>query len=76
MIVISYANENRSKLYACFLDSRQAFDRVWHQGLVYKLMEAGVDHITLKCFVELHNNCTSKVRYELRTSSMFPDKEV
>ena len=30
---ISYANENRSKLYACFLDSRQAFDRVWHQGL-------------------------------------------
>ena len=38
---ISYANENRSKLYACFLDSRQAFDRVWHQGLVYKLMEAG-----------------------------------
>ena len=25
---ISYANENRSKLYACFLDSRQAFDRI------------------------------------------------
>ena len=69
---ISYANENRSKLYACFLDSRQAFDRVWHQGLIYKLMEAGVDHITLKCFVELYNNCTSKVRYKSRTSSMFP----
>jgi len=35
-------------------------------------MEAGVDHITLKCFVELYNNCTSKVRYKSSTSSMFP----
>jgi len=61
---ISYANENRSKLYVCLLDSRQAFDCVWLQGLVYKHMAAGVDHITLKCFVELYNNCTGWLVYE------------
>jgi len=36
---IFYAKENNSAVYVCFLDGKQAFDRVWHSGLFYKLCE-------------------------------------
>ena len=42
---LHYAKEHNSKLYVCFLDSRQAFDRVWHKRLVYKQCKIGVDSI-------------------------------
>jgi len=32
------AKELGSKVYLCFLDARQAFDRVWHDGLFCKLL--------------------------------------
>ena len=36
---VNYAKENNSKLYVCFLDAKQAFDHVWHDGLFFKLHE-------------------------------------
>jgi len=36
---IFYAKENNSAVYVCFLHGKQAFDRVWHSGLFYKLCE-------------------------------------
>ena len=30
-------NFNRGKLYVCFVDSKKAFDSIWHQGLFHKL---------------------------------------
>ena len=35
---IQFAKEKGSKVYACFLDVRKAFDQVWHDGLFYKLI--------------------------------------
>ena len=34
--------ERHSKVYACFLDTRKAFDTVWHNGLFYKLFNFGI----------------------------------
>ena len=42
-LVNKYVNDNKGKLYVCFIDFRKAFDTVWHQGLFRKLEEA---HIT------------------------------
>ena len=30
------------QVYACFFDFRKAFDSVWHDGLLYKLLEINV----------------------------------
>ena len=39
---ISFAKENHSKLFACFLDIHKAFDKVWHNGLFVQLYNTGI----------------------------------
>ena len=49
---ILYGKENRSKVYVCFLDARQAFDRVWHDGLFLKLYNLNINiEVVLKLFI-------------------------
>ena len=35
-------SKNGSKLFACFIDLKKAFDTVWHAGLFLKLQKAGI----------------------------------
>jgi hypothetical protein len=39
---ISYFVNNGSPVYASFLDNAKAFDKIWHDGLLYKLYKLGV----------------------------------
>ena len=59
---ILYGKENKSKVFACFLDARQAFDRVWHHGLFFKLHATGIDNHTFLAFVDIYRNMQSCVR--------------
>ena len=34
--------KRKQKLYVCFLDLSKAFDSIWRNGLLYKLLETGV----------------------------------
>jgi len=43
-IINKYTNKDGEKLYACFVDFKQAFDRVWHQGLFLKLAQIGINN--------------------------------
>ena len=36
--LISYFNDKGSPVFACNLDAEKCFDRVWHDGLFYKLL--------------------------------------
>ena len=51
---ISFAKENHSKLFACFLDIHKAFDKVWHNGLYVKLYNMGIRSKLLKIVINLH----------------------
>ena len=41
-LVDKYVKSHHTKVYACFVDFRKAFDSVWHDGLMYKLLQINV----------------------------------
>ena len=41
-LVDKYVKSHQTKVYACFVDLRKAFDSVWHDGLMYKLLQINV----------------------------------
>lgn len=43
---VYFSRENNSKLFICFHDGRQAFDRVWLRGLFFKLLDVDLDATT------------------------------
>ncbi|KAH3784864.1 hypothetical protein DPMN_162936 [Dreissena polymorpha] len=68
---LHYARENSSSVFLCYLDARQAFDRVWHEGLFHKLLALNndplaplVDNNTLAAFRDMYRNTKSRVRYQ------------
>ena len=66
---IYQAFEDRNSLEVCavFLDISKAFDKVWHEGLLFKLKENGITGSLLKLFENyLHNR---KQRVVLNRSS-------
>ena len=68
---ISYAKENGSKLYVCFLDVKKAFDCVWHDGLFYKLYNSGVNKTFCRLIVNMYTDMFSCVRNRGHKSSWF-----
>ena len=69
---IHFCQEKNSKLYTCFLDARQAFDRVWHDGLIYKLHQLGVNITLLKTVIAMHIEMYSRVLHAGHYSDWFP----
>ena len=69
---VSFCKENKSKLFACFLDARQAFDRVWHNGLFFKLRQMGITGQLWQFVVNMHSDMFSCVLYKGRRSDWFP----
>uniref|UniRef100_A0A2S2PX53 Putative RNA-directed DNA polymerase n=2 Tax=Sipha flava TaxID=143950 RepID=A0A2S2PX53_9HEMI len=68
---ISSSFENKNYCPAVFLDVAQAFDRVWHNGLLYKLklfLPAPL-YLLIRSYLE---NRTFKVRQSNSFSSVFP----
>ena len=41
-LIDKYVNCHQTKVYACFVDFRKAFDSVWHDGLLFKLLKINI----------------------------------
>ena len=67
-----FAKENHSKLYACFLDVQKAFDKIWHNGIFFKLYQKGIQSNLLRIMNNLHKNMTSHVVYNGYYSVWYP----
>ncbi len=72
---IYFAKENHSKLYACFLDVRQAFDRVSHSILMMKLYNTGIDLRIFQIILNMFENVYSCVQSQGHTSDWFPIRQ-
>jgi len=63
--------EEKKLCTAAFLDIQQAFDRVWHDGLLYKLKAT----FPIPCYFLLKSYLTdrySQTKYNMETSDNFP----
>ena len=47
---------NAKKVYACFVDFQKAFDTVWHEGLLYKLLKKGIGGPFSKVIQHMYSN--------------------
>ena len=41
-VIDKYVNKNYETIHAYFVDLQKAFDSVWHEGLLFKLIESGI----------------------------------
>ena len=44
-LIDKYTQTGLKHLYTCFIDFKKAFDKVWHEGLFYKLRKLGVSDL-------------------------------
>ena len=64
-------NEKRATV-GFYLDIRQAFNKVWHEGLIYKLTEANVDDTMTQLIHSYLQNRTFHVTADNETSNTHP----
>ncbi|MCG8048788.1 MAG: reverse transcriptase family protein [Candidatus Thiodiazotropha taylori] len=69
---VQYAREKGSKVYACFLDVKKAFDQVWHEGLFFKLYKSGVNKAIVRTIINLYTDMESCVKSQSYKSDWFP----
>ena len=62
-LIDNQTNQNKGKVFSCFVDFKKAFDSIWHEGLLYKLMESGVGGKTYDIIKSMYTNnkCAVKI---------------
>ena len=69
--LISYFNSNGSPVYVCALDAQKCFDSVWHDGLLFKLLNILPENQWLLIY-EWYKNSYNIVRWNGEVSYSFP----
>ena len=62
-LIDKYVNQHNEKIYACLEGFKKASDSVWHDGLLYKLLEIGISGCFYKLIKSLYStsSCAIKV---------------
>ncbi len=55
-LIDKYMNQNKTKIFACFVDLQKAFDSIWHEGLLSKLLESGIGGKTCNIIKTMYSN--------------------
>ena len=70
-LITKYLTKKKSKIYACFVDLRRAFDTVWHEGLLYKLKESKIGKKMFDIIKDMYSCCQSAVKLDNEYSEFF-----
>ncbi len=52
--VVNYYRNERSKVYACFMDASKAFDRIRHDKLLKILQDRGIHPLALRLIIDMY----------------------
>ena len=72
--LIAKYKKNRKPLYIAFIDFQKAFDTVWHQGLLYKLLQIGVSSKFYNIIQSMYSNINLSVQLNKTLSPMFKSR--
>jgi hypothetical protein len=74
-LINKYIKNDKKKIYACFIDFSKAYDKVWREGLLYKLLNIGIKgkfyniiksmYSDTKCKVKLMEGLTPDFKYDI-----------
>jgi len=70
-LIDKYTQTKSQKLYACFIDFRQAFDRVWHEGLFLKLARLGINNHFYKTIKEMYAKTNLCIKTQNKLTKFF-----
>ena len=70
-LITKYLVKKKSKMFACFVDLRRAFDTVWHDGILYKLMQNGIGLKFFTIIKDMYKCCQSAVKIDNEYSDFF-----
>ena len=71
-LIEKHVNQNRSKVFSCFIDFEKAFDSIWHEGLLLRLLESGVGGKTYDIIKTMYLNNKCAVKIDNSRTDFFP----
>ena len=75
-LIDKYVNCHQTKVYACFVDLRKAFDSVWHDGLLYKLLKINIRGNFYNVIKSLYRILPPLLELEIAKHDLFNTPEV
>ncbi len=63
-LIDKYTQGKTKKLYACFIDFRKAFDSVWRNGLMYKLLKSDIGGLFGKLIQNIYSNTSVQIKLD------------
>uniref|UniRef100_A0A8K9V0N5 Reverse transcriptase domain-containing protein n=1 Tax=Oncorhynchus mykiss TaxID=8022 RepID=A0A8K9V0N5_ONCMY len=70
-LIDNQTNQNKGKVFSCFVDLKRAFDSIWSEGLLYKLMESGVGGKTYDIIKSMYTNNKCAVKMGKKHTHLF-----
>jgi len=64
-------NTNGGRIYACFIDFKKAFDSVWHDGLLLRLLQYNINGKFYKLIKHLYSNSSCYIKLGSRRTRTF-----
>ena len=71
-LIDKYTSQNKGNIHACFVDFQKAFDSVWHEGLLFKLLESGIGGKSYDVIKSIYENNKLAVKIGDKHTDFFP----
>ncbi len=65
-------NQNKSKIFSCFIDFKKAFDSIWHEGLFLQLIQCGIGGKTYDIIKSMYKNNKFAVKIGNKHTEFLP----
>ena len=66
-VINKYLNRCNGKVFVCFVDFKKAFDSVWRQALLFKLLDKGIGGNFYKIIKHIYSN----TKYSYKSSNFY-----